>query len=579
MSHEPLRDRIARMAADEADSILGELARLMPSGLRARAEDTAQTLTQLGLPLPAPIAWVLDLDVITVHVPPPVAPPEPPAPTPSPTAAATIAAAADAERLERGDDPADTRPKITVDLDDPADDAESTRAAAPAAPPAEPPAPPRARVALREPPAKPAAKPAPAKPAPSGETYTTASGVTRHKPTNVGIEGVPEHLRTMPAAAGRGPLKPRVETAELQLRILEEVNKHRNVVSKEVADALGIQLNRSTNHLKALAEAGLIRFTGKNRLAKTAKTGKPGYEYAPARAGDAPTSAPVPAVKPPARDADNLARLRQERDDAVVSALREGPLRWKGLENRTGFHPNKLKQALTSLGDRVVKQPDGFYAIGSTPDPQPADAPPSAAAVDAPAPDAAPASSVELDLKGAQLLAKHSQFAATMAGKGPFPPSAAAEAIGVPAEVSQAMLSLLTEQTRGAVVNDVGVPGAPLFEYNEIKGPGAAAQRDHERSRERSRAEAHGPANGSVRGAPVAGTGWDASSYSSNKEVQRRLRMAHGKGWPISKRGSGHIMVETPSGPVTIGSTPNSAGLREDGKHLEEHGLRGAIAR
>ncbi len=174
-------------------------------------------------------------------------------------------------------------------------------------------------------------------------------------------------------------------------------------------------------------------------------------------------------------------------------------------------------------------------------------------------------------------MAKMRDYAVSMRGKGPFTPVQAAEGSGVGnADVAKTLLDLLAESVRGAIVENVGVPGAEAYEYAEIKGPGAAAQHDAQESRARAKAETNGGSHGS---APVPGTAWDAKMFSPNKEVQRRIRMAANK-WgkdKISKLGGGHIRIDTPIGPVTIGSTPNNSGLREDGKRLERAGLKGAL--
>jgi hypothetical protein len=181
------------------------------------------------------------------------------------------------------------------------------------------------------------------------------------------------------------------------------------------------------------------------------------------------------------------------------------------------------------------------------------------------------------DLSGAELLKVHRDYVVKMQGKGPFTATQVADALGVPVLASELMLSLLSESARGAIVVDAGVPGLKAYEYNEMRpgaaGMGAAAQRDHEA------AKARGASNGSA-SAPVEGTGrhW-VDQFSATPEVKRLVRMADQK-WPgsASKRGSQHILIQTPTGPVTIGANSKGNALRKDQKRLQDHGLLGAIA-
>jgi DNA-binding transcriptional ArsR family regulator len=135
-------------------------------------------------------------------------------------------------------------------------------------------------------------------------TYTTKTGTVRRMPKQPGIEAVPEHLRHLPAGKAGGPLPQRIEAAEFQLQVLNDVLAHPTTISVETASRLNMSGDqradraRVSKHMVALAEAGLIRPTGKNRVPIGKKMGKPAIEYAPPEGRVPPTPARPSAVDP-----------------------------------------------------------------------------------------------------------------------------------------------------------------------------------------------------------------------------------------------------------------------------------------
>jgi hypothetical protein len=104
----------------------------------------------------------------------------------------------------------------------------------------------------------------------------------------------PEHLREMPAAQGTGggALTQRIAAAERQLLVFQAVNAKPTIIPSEVMDVMpeGMRVDRISDDLRQLGEAGLIRRTGKNRHRHDRPPGMPGrasVEYAPASSADA----------------------------------------------------------------------------------------------------------------------------------------------------------------------------------------------------------------------------------------------------------------------------------------------------
>lgn len=567
MTRVPLADKIRREVDEEADVILGEMARLMSPALRTRAEQVAEVARVLKFPIPAPIAWMLDLqDVQTA---------DPKARDYPPGSEGYLMRVAD----ERGITVDEARRELLEQLRALAEydqlrgraarEAEAAAAAAEAIdvpvvrkpdPPAEPvaegpeapkPAPtvkppattvtvkPRTGPSVRPPldvehvtvrprselgrgPAKPAA--ATKKPAKDGSRTVT----------HPGPEALPEHLRGMPSASGNISISTRIKATTGQRQVYDDVAAHPGTLGPEIAERTGLTTGAVGNYSRDLQKAGLIRQNGIERLKHGVTSGRAGKEL-----------------------------------EIVPGALEGGPRPTSPPSGAGGGDVTAPAPASSGKSPTVESPPSGSSSPGAESGER------QTGGVDRAANEAA--ATAGSDLSGAELLKLHRDYAVSMKGKGSFTATQAADALGVAVIASELMFSLLAESARGAIVIDVGVPGLKAYEYNEMPtgkaGMGAAAQRDH------ATTKALGASNGSVSD-PVARTGKSfVSQFSGVPEVQRLVRMAEQK-WPgsVSKRGSEHIMIKVPNHqPITIGANSKGNALRKDQTRLERAGLVGAV--
>jgi hypothetical protein len=306
--------RIERSAHNEADAVMADLARL-----RFRADQVARVMRALKLPFPDGLQFLLDPEP-TYHYPEDGA-----------TDFAGTAAA-----------PPETEPE------------------APPAPPPPPrrPAPPEAPEA--EPPeaAEDAAEALPRR----GRTYVTATGVTRTTPVNPGPEALPEHLRRMPAAAGNGPVRPRIAAAEGQLKVYEDIKANPGSLPPEVADRVGLPQGRVGQYVRALSEAGLIERTGRQRFKRGVTSGRVGDEWRvtsalhavprPAEAREAASSvppqragaqeAPADSAPPAARTGGvPVAQSGSSTSDVITTARN-----WIVEQGEEAFSPSRFAEAV-----------------------------------------------------------------------------------------------------------------------------------------------------------------------------------------------------------------------------------------
>lgn len=177
-------------------------------------------------------------------------------------------------------------------------------------------------------------------------------------------EEIPDELVGMPALESGGTVTQRVETARLQLRILEDVNAHETVITPEVAGRLGVRLARARDNLTALAEAGKIRVTGDMRRREGATSGRTGTEYAPL-----PSEAASPSASAEESQTDQGVTLSTSPEflaavrDAVCDDHGDGEeftVRQLADENRWDVQETAV--ALEPLLDRkviVARAPDG----------------------------------------------------------------------------------------------------------------------------------------------------------------------------------------------------------------------------
>jgi hypothetical protein len=259
-------DAVAEAAAREAESVVADLARV-----HFRADQVLRVLRALNLPVPTA------LDALAS--PPARTGLDAPAPA-EPERAPSAPAAPAADQVDDFDPPSSAP---SIPSDSLGGDLKSNGASA-----TEP-------AGVGKSPGK----------APAGVAKTTTKGKAKRKPPVFpGIEVVPEHLRAMPAAAKNGPPKSRIAAAEKQFKVYNYVKTQDTVVGNEVAEALQMQNgSQAADYLRQLADAGLIRRTGKNRHEKNYRAGAPGrvsVEYAPL----ADTSAPA-VVDTPTNGDDN----------------------------------------------------------------------------------------------------------------------------------------------------------------------------------------------------------------------------------------------------------------------------------
>lgn len=603
MTREALDVKIRRTVDEEADTILGELSRLMSPALRTRAEQVAALAQLLKFPVPAPIAWMLDLrDVETSDPAPREYPPgseglilrlmdeehltrteararlvmflqaegEPilrgrvareaelkAAGAGEPVVEAPPARASSGEETEEESQLADAveagraaveRGKAMVEGVDvpvvrttkPPPSSVSVRPSTVGrtGPPARPPLKVEHVTVKAKGAAKPAVAPKPAVKEPARIKPKRGAG-------NPGIDAVPEHLRGMPTAKGRGPLGPRIAAAKGELKVYEFVRENPKAVGPEILEGTGLSKSQTGSYTRNLIEAGLVKHTGKERLAKGQVRGRTGKEVVVVEGALPPTQAPRPDVDRGGTVAGSVSTASRPTRESGDTASTRGasPSRSETSVSGSSGSPSSTASGRGQTASEAERELNEGAARTGT------------------------------DLTGAALLAALRDFAVSMDDKGAFGVSQAADAVGIPVASAEFGLQLLAEQSRGAIVIDVGMPGLARYEYNKIKGPGAAAQRDH------NTAKARGAGNGEG-AAPVAGTGrkW-LEQFSGVPEVQRLVRMAESK-WPgsVTKRGSQHIMIKPPGRqPITIGANSRGNGLRKDQKNLESAGLLGAI--
>lgn len=629
MTREALNVKIRRDVTEEADHILGELSRLMSPELRSRAE-LVVALARVGkFPVPAPIAWMLDLqDVETTGASPKQYPPG---------TEGLVARLADQEgigfeeartrlrelfgreeepvlrgraaRVAEQDEAAQGEEKHVVEVtathpsSEPADkiDVPVTRKVA-APKPSSPPAAPEARV--------------------EGVAAEVAKRTTKPPVASVSVRPATSE-RTGP------PPRPRLDVEHVTVR------------------AKGTPKPAVTERTpKAAAKAPSTETYVRSDGAVRAKPGHPGPEALPEYLRSMPAAhSKIPLSKrlPVAEDQLRVLKDIQEHPGTLVPeiALRlsdiaetrisqytrdlmrmDTPLVRKNGKTRvkhgnksgrpgneleavegglppTLGHPRDTARAGTvtepaSSAERPTRASGGTGRTRGTstratvPVAKPA-VPSGSQSKKAAAAQAGPTTSeaervldegaarTGTDLKGAELLSALRNFAVSMEDKGDFGVTQAADAVGVPVAAAEFGLDLLAEQARGAVVVNVGVPGLARYEYNKMRpgaaGAGAAALRDKETAKSRN-------ASNGTSSVPVSGTGRDwVNQFSGVKEVQRLVRMAEQK-WPgsVSKRGSKHIMVKPPGHqPITIGANSKGNALRKDQKNLESAGLVGAI--
>lgn len=195
-------------------------------------------------------------------------------------------------------------------------------------------------VVVPEPPVddEPVGEPEPVKPRPEVRKSVLPPG-----------QEAPEHLQPMPSMRGKGPLAPRLRVAKEEYAVLQAVNAAETSITSEVVKRLGGELNdaKAGVRLRALADAGMIRRTGRSRFGAAGRPpagGRASVEYAP-----------VQEPKPDASDAqpveDGGPEAAAVRDFAVGQA--EG-FTVRQLVDATEIPEERARVELTALLRRGV---------------------------------------------------------------------------------------------------------------------------------------------------------------------------------------------------------------------------------
>lgn len=95
---------------------------------------------------------------------------------------------------------------------------------------------------------------------------------TRRPATQPGLDALPEHLRGMPAAAGRGPLTPRISAAQFQFDVLDTLRTsgETDLTARDIVGKLGLaddgaSKGRVGMALRAHADAGYVTINQRRR--------------------------------------------------------------------------------------------------------------------------------------------------------------------------------------------------------------------------------------------------------------------------------------------------------------------------
>lgn len=133
----------------------------------------------------------------------------------------------------------------------------------------------------------------------------------------------PEHLRRYPAAQKQGgTLTQQLKTAEIQHRITERVDRRGaigltstvNEVAQEIPD---VRVAAIGDHMRALADAGIVGRTGANRLSAGQTRGRAGVEYESVHAEREEEPSPEPEAAPDEPDPEAWPKLEEVRDAVV----------------------------------------------------------------------------------------------------------------------------------------------------------------------------------------------------------------------------------------------------------------------
>jgi hypothetical protein len=206
-----------------------------------------------------------------------------------------------------------------------------------------------------------------------GDAAPTVRDVTTRKrrgPAHPGIEAVPEELRAMPSAQGRGPLNGRISAATAQKRVYDYIREHPGMLAAEIARELEPDnveaIERHVTRLQQ-GENPLVVKNGKRRLPKWSSPGRGrvGHEVVArdvvsdpqtaARPNEAKPAAKPSNETPPSDSSPDIARREPETPGSTDDA---GPERVSGavaqVKVRDWFAANKSHQTGAYTVDQVA---------------------------------------------------------------------------------------------------------------------------------------------------------------------------------------------------------------------------------
>jgi hypothetical protein len=378
-------------------------------------------------------------------------------------------------------------------------------------------------------------------------TYTRSDGSTRRTPTHPGIEAVPEHLRIYPAAQAGGPLKQRIAAAEVQEKVFTDLKAHPNSLGPEIAMRTGLGKSPVLRHLRALADAGLVEYTGETRSRLDAPGTKPGNVVRAVVNTERTGTLPPPTSARP-QDVE-----RVDTDGESASSAKPRPTQRPGVDESTP-------------GDSRSRSGNGASGSETLTDSRQEKRPPQVAeaiAKKVPTRDENRKDREELGGDGAKLLAQVRDYMTDVAKEGQLvTPATISGAMEISREVVLACLLRLAEQGK---IKDLSVPGMPAFAYQKPTEPGRAAELDRERARQRSREEFSG--TGRADGVEVAGTG--RPMRTGNQRSQEIVDAVLAQGGSARFDGRDHVMIMLNGQQRRIARTPGGSGTSARGKARE----------
>lgn len=223
------------------------------------------------------------------------------------------------------------------------------------------------------------APPKPGLPKPEAETDDRkVAKPPRKSPTFTGE--VPEHLRHMPAAKGRGPLGSRTAAAEKQLTVFNDVQEHGPVVKTETMRRTGLPEHIVAAALRTLDDAGLLQRTGRNRfdsdkVNKGGHKGRTGVEYDVLPPDERPVAEPpvAPTTPVPEPQAEQTPEPPQDRTADLtymeaVAVVRDNVTRRVGV-----FGPSEIAEQVQLDVETVTDCLNELVRHGTLRDESPSD--------------------------------------------------------------------------------------------------------------------------------------------------------------------------------------------------------------